>query len=197
MATELKTHRTEGGRAGMSFFVTLVLFGMAAVFYYGGDQGPGPDLFQGLSIIPALLGLLTLYAGIHALFATRAPETTITLDVHPLPRGEAVEIRIHQPGPLKLSSLRLNVVAEEVTVYSPSPGKTARRVSYPYQENHLDFGSAEIPAGETRVFSGTITIPPHVEVAGEPGRSISWRLEVWGKVVRGADFMRQFEVTVA
>ena len=55
----------------------------------------------------------------------------------------------------------------------------------------------EIPAGETRTLSGTITLPPQVEpTGGEPGRTVSWRLEVWGEVERGVDFMRPFEIVV-
>lgn len=198
MSVELKTSTSEGARAGCSFFVMLILFGMAALFFYAGDEGPGLQLFQVVAVLPALLGLLMLYNTIHSLFASRAPETTITIETASLLRGEPVEIRIHQPGPLKLSSLRLNVVSEVVTIQRVRSGKTRRHSTYPYQENHLDFGPMEIPVGETRTLSGTLTIPPHVEpTGGEPGRSVSWRLEVWGKVERGADFMRPFDIEVA
>lgn len=197
MATELKTSMSEGQRAGCSFFVMLILFGMAALFYYAGDESPGPDLFQVAAALPALLGVLMLYSAVHALFASRSPETTIKLGADRVPRGKPVEVQVHQPGPVKLSSLRVNVVSEEVTIYYPRSGKRARRSAYPYQENQLDFGALEIPTGEIRTLSGTITIPPQFEpTLVEGDRSISWRLEVWGKVERGADFMRPFDIEV-
>jgi hypothetical protein len=195
MSTELKTSMTEGKRAAGAFFVALILFGMAALFYFGGDEGPGPDKFQAVAVLPGLLGALLLYSSIHALFGTRNPQVTITIGDNPVPRGRPVEVQVHQPGPVKLSSLRVNVVSEEVTIYYPRPSKRRRLSKFPYQENHLDFGPAEIPRGETRTFSGTITIPPHVEVRSEePNRTVSWRLEVWGKVEGGADFIHRFEV---
>jgi len=195
MSTELKTSMTEGKRAAGAFLVALLLFGMAAGFYYGGDEGPGPDLFQVAALLPGLLGALLLYSAIHALIGTRNPQVTVTISDNPIPRGRPVEVQVHQPGPVKLSSLRVNVVSEEITIYYPRPAKRQRRFAYPYQENHLDFGAAEIPKGETRTFSGTIIIPPHVEVrSDEPNRTVSWRLEVWGKVEGRPDFMHRFEV---
>lgn len=59
---------------------------MAALFFYAGDEGPGLDLFQGASVLPALLGLLMLYNTIHSLFAARAGDHDHYRNRFPAPR---------------------------------------------------------------------------------------------------------------
>jgi hypothetical protein len=174
-------------RAALSFFVLICLFGLAALFFFSGSK-----LFACLSIVPGMFGLLVLYSGIHSLLAAGTPFTKLTVQPEPLPRGTGIEVTIRQGGPIRFHSLRANLVCERIT------GKGGdREITYPCQLNFFDSGRCEIARHDTREFAATVTAPHDAPPSREePLETVAWRIEVWGKVQEGADFMRPFEIEV-
>ena len=186
---EQQTEMGEKSRAALSFFVLLCLFGMAALFFYSGSL-----LFQCASVLPALLGLLVLYSGIHALFASRTPPTTLKLDAAPLRAGQATGLVIRQTGPVVFESLRANLVCERS---ERKTGQKSRTVTFPCQENFFDSGPSEVARMGVQEFRATVAVPADAEPSlDQVGLRIVWRIEVWGKVKGNADFMRPFGVEV-
>jgi hypothetical protein len=186
---EQQTVMGEKSRAALSFFVSLCLFGLAALFFYSGSL-----LFQCVSVVPALLGLLVLYGGIHALFASRTPPTTLKLETFPLRIGTTTGVVIRQAGPVVFESLRANLVCERSERQS---GRKSRTVTFSCQENFFDSGPAEVVRMDVQEFRAAVTVPADAEPSREePGLRIEWRIEVWGRVKGNADFMRPFAVEV-
>lgn len=178
----------EKPRAAACFALAPVLGGLAALFFWSGSA-----LFAWAALVPAFFAALLVYSGLHALFASANPPTTLSGGkgwYHP---GEAAHLEIVQQGPILLESLRVNLVCER----SERKVGSSRQVTYPCQDNLFDSGPAEIPRlGEER-FRFTMTVPSDAELSSNTGRvHVSWRLEVWGKVRGRADFMRPFDLEV-
>lgn len=185
---EKNTSLGEFRRAATSFFAALCLFGMAALFYFGGDG----TFFSFIAIVPALTGLLLVYNGIHSLFASKTPPTSMILNTEPLPRGTSIDVVIRQAGPVRLHSLRANLVCERIK--DPTE---RREVSYPHQIHFFDSGRCEIAALDTQEFQATVIVPADAEPSCKGVNLIvKWRIEVWGKIDGGADFMRPFDIEV-
>ncbi len=185
---ERKTDFGERQRAVVCFLVAVCLGGMAALFYFA-DTG----LFHWLSLVPAGLGLLMLWVGVHALLASATPSTTVVLDPEVLAPGGSGRVVIRQGGPVRLESLRANLVCERIE----RPAGRSRTVTYPCQKNFFDSGACEVSSLEVREFSSALTVPADAEASVESaGLVVCWRIEVWGKVRGRADFLRPFSVTV-
>lgn len=179
----------EKPRAAVSFFAMFCLFGMASLFFFSGSL-----LFRCLSVLPALLGLLLLYNGIHSLFASRTPPTALKLDATLLRRGQSTGVVIRQEGPVLLESLRANLVCERIVRRT---GKS-RTITHPCQANFFDSGPCEVARMDMREFRATAPVPADAEPSLiSVGLIVSWRIEVWGKVRGNTDFMRPFDVEVA
>lgn len=184
---EKSTSFGELQRAALSLFVLVCLFGMAALFFFSGSK-----LFACVSIVPGLLGLLVLYSGIHSLLAAGTPPTTLAVQPEPLPRGTTATVSIRQGGPVRFHSLRANLVCERIAGQGGD-----RKITYPCQLIFFDSGRCEIARHDTREFIATVTAPNDAPPTGEePFQTVAWRIEVWGKVHDGADFMRPFEIEV-
>lgn len=186
---EQKTDFGEKSRAGFSFFAMFCLFGLAALFFFAS----GSLIFQCASVVPALLGGLLLFNGVHCLFAARTPPTTLQLSATPLRPGQSTGLVIRQEGPVLFESLRANLVCERSV---RGPGKS-RTVTHPCQANFFDSGPWEVPRMGSQEFRATVPVPPDAEPSLVSVELIvSWRIEVWGKVRGNADFMRPFDVEV-
>lgn len=179
----------EGRRALVSFFCMVCLIFLTALFYLSGDT-----VFRWASILPGSFALLMFYAGVHALFASRTPPTTITVDRSPLHPGEEAGVVIRQEGPVRFESLRANLICE---VIKRASGKS-RTMTYPVQENFFDSGPGEVGRMDTQEFRAVVRIPADAEpTTSGVGLIINWRIEIWGRVKGNADFMRPFDIEVA
>lgn len=178
----------EKSRAAASFLTAGCLFGLAALFFFGGDS-----LFRWASGVPALLGILLFVNGVHSLLASWTPPTELELGTLPWRPGQSTEVVIRQEGPARFDSLRANLVCERI---ERGAGKS-RSVTYPCQENFFDSGPCEVPRMDSREFRATAVVPANVAPSEVSARLVvSWRIEVWGKVRGGADFLRPFTVEV-
>ena len=185
---ERQTDLTETQRAWTSLVLAMILFGMAALFFIVGQGG----LFSYAAAIPALLGLLLVYGWVHALLASKTPPTTIILASEPLVRGRETRLTIRQQGPVRLESLRVNLICEK----SVRREKT-RDLTYPHQIEIFDSGPCEVALLDSTAFDTVVPVPSDAEPTTDNGKMrIVWRLEIWGKVIGRADFMRPFTVEV-
>lgn len=149
----------------------------------------------------ALVGFVVVVLGIKMLLATRTPETIVEVDKMPVLAGAPFHVTTRQPGPVRLKSLRLNLVGEQVTTRNVwREGKrridTDRRLIY--QTNLLDLKDISILYGEEVIRQAEATVPADVKLADIEGeKSVVWRLEVWGRVRGWIDFGHPFVIDVS
>jgi hypothetical protein len=149
----------------------------------------------------SLVGLIVAILGIKMFLATRVPETIVEVDRMPVRAGELFRVTVRQPGPVRLESLRVNLVGEQLTsreVWREGKRRTDidRRVIH--QDNILDVGNITILSGEEIAREGNATVPVVVTLAEIEGvKGVVWRLEVWGRVRGWADFGHPFVVQVS
>lgn len=197
--------------AGCALTISLVLFAVGAFPIYMTITHDEPEkrtfyyVFGGVFIA---VGLLMLYSGIHQRLAMVTPETVVELESRVLKRGSVIRICIQQPGPVKMKSLRANLVGEEKWMTEHSRWNSSTKQSDTEQEWHtkylgtfnmVDHGEAEVMDGVPLVIDAKFTVPdvpPTKEASGSDRGSVSWAIEVWGKVHRRADFMHRYEVFV-
>ncbi len=176
-------------RALASLGCAVVIGGLAALFYASGEQP-----FKAVSVLPALIALFLLYNTIHSLLAARNPASTLTLERDTMQPGETTSVLIRQAGPIRLHSLRANLVCERSEREFPD---RTRAVTYPCQLNFFDSGPCDVRYAASREFHTKVTIPQDAEPSlMSAGLCIEWRIELWGKVAGGADFMRPFALEI-
>jgi hypothetical protein len=153
------------------------------------------------------VALLIVYSSIHQKFAVRSPETIIAVEADEFRPGTSVRVHILQPGPLRMQSLRVNLWGLSVTT---TPNKTSTRDltttknEYLGTFNFFEQKDFDIPAGKVFHGVGEMQIPAGAPPSGKSGtlhgpegwRNVTWRIEVWGKVRRAADFEHPFVIEV-
>ena len=149
----------------------------------------------------ALLAAVLLYSGIHQWLAMKTPETTVAMGEPELTRGKPVRFAFRQPGPVSLKSLRANLVGEETwteTRNTGSSSRTAQESRYLGTFNFFDSGPREVDAHQPFEAVVTFLVPADIPASGRTpdGHNVVWRIEVWGKVRRRADFQHSYRVTV-
>ncbi|GAB4179879.1 MAG: hypothetical protein Fur0032_20630 [Terrimicrobiaceae bacterium] len=151
---ERHTDFNETQSAWVSLFLAFVLSGMAVVFFFAGEGG----LFSYVAILPGFFGLLLAYGFIHSLLASATPPTTILLATETLSPGKESSLTIRQQGPVRMESLRANLVCEK----SVRRGKN-RDLTYPHQIPVFDSGPFDVTLQDTREFSAVIPVPSDAE----------------------------------
>ena len=148
----------------------------------------------------ALVGLLMVVLGIKMFLMTRLPETIVEVDKMPVRIGEPFQVTLRQPGPIRLKSLRANLVCEQITtreVWRGGRTRTDRDRRIIHQANVLDLRDAAVGPGEQIVRHATVNVPADVKLADIDGpKEIIWRLEVWGRVRGWADFGHPYVIEV-
>jgi hypothetical protein len=149
----------------------------------------------------AVVGLLVAVLGIKMFLMTRIPETIVEVETMPVHAGQSFQLTIRQPGPIRLKSLRVNLVCEQITsrrterAGGPKTNKDRRII---HQANVLDLGESAAGPGEQIVGHATVNVPADVRYADIEGqKEIVWRLEVWGRVRGWADFGHPYVIEVA
>jgi hypothetical protein len=151
----------------------------------------------GLSVV----GLVVVIFAIKMFLASRLPETIVEVDRMPVRAGERFQVTVRQAGPIRLESLRLNLVAEQLTRRALRHSRqrrisTDRRVIH--QSNVLDVGNTTILPGREIARQIEAVVPADVRpVDIEGDKRIVWRLEVWGRVRGWVDFGHRFVLEVS
>lgn len=149
----------------------------------------------------ALVGVVVLLLGLKMSLSTRLPQTIVEVDKQPVRAGQSLRVSVRQPGPISLRSLRVNLIAEQITRYEVRrQGKKRIEIDRHliYRHNVVDLGTLVIAGGEESAASGEVSVPlavPLVDVEGD--KTVVWRLEVWGRVRGWVDFGHPFVVQVA
>lgn len=185
---ERQTDFSDSQRAWASLFISFLLFGMAALFYFGGEGG----IFSYMAAIPGLFGLLLFYGFVHSLLAAKTPPTTILAPVESMKRGVEFPLNVRQYGPARLESLKVNLICEKSVRRNKS-----RDLTYPHQITVFESGPFDVGLHDRTEFPVRISVPVDAEpTRDDTAMRIVWRLEIWGKVIGQADFMRPFQMVV-
>ena len=148
-----------------------------------------------------LVGLLMLFFAIKMVLITRLPETIVEVDRMPVRAGTPFQVTVRQPGPIRLESLRVNVVGEQITkrrVWRNGRTRTNTDRHLIHQDNIIDVRSLAIARGEEVIRQGDATVPAEITLVDLEGNTtVVWRLEVWGRVLGWVNFGHPFVITVS
>jgi hypothetical protein len=193
------------GQAGCATTIGVFLIALGLIIGLGmRSDAPRPATNEWLVYVVgggfSLVGLIVVILGIKMFLATRVPETIVEVDKTPLSAGDTFQVTARQPGPVRLTSLRVNLVGEQLTrreVWRDGKRRidTDRRIIH--QANVLDLRDISIQHGEEVVRRGTAMVPADVRLADIEGeKQVVWRLEVWGQVRGWVDFGHPFVMDV-
>ncbi|MBI5634481.1 MAG: hypothetical protein HZA15_13505 [Nitrospirae bacterium] len=151
----------------------------------------------------ASVGLVLDYVAIHQSFASRVPETEVSIDSMPVRIGDTTRLRVLQPGPIRLTSLSANLickVSERRVRRTSKPGESPYyyETSFPYQQKiPICSPAAAGPGGRIEQIVEFL-IPVNAEpTGGDDGHNVSWHIELWGSVKNWPDFMHPYTITVS
>jgi hypothetical protein len=181
----LERETSVGRQAGCASAIGIVLatISIAMVVLMRGGKAPTGEnawLVYAVGGGFGLFGLLMLVLGTKMFLMTRIPETIVEVDKMPVHAGESFQLTIRQPGPIRLKSLRVNLVCEQITTRKvqragETKTKTDRRIIH--QINVLDLKEASAGRGEQVIAHATVNVPADVRLADIEGRKeIAWRL---------------------
>ena len=163
-------------------------------------DGPNDWLFYIVGGGFSLVGLVMVILGIKMFLATWLPETIVEVERMPVRAGEPFRVTVRQPGPIRLESLRLNLVGEQLTkreVWRKGKRRTETDRHLIHQDNVLDVKDITILPGEEVAHQRDATVPKEVtllDIEGE--KRVVWRLEVWGRVRGWVNFGHPFVIEV-
>lgn len=199
----LERQASVGGQGGAATAIgtLLVVIGVAIIIALRADESQpaeGGWVFYVVGVGFTAVGLLVAVLGIKTLLMLRIPQTILEVDRMPVGAGESFELTVRQPGPVRLASLRVNLVCEQTT---RRPGKGAARSDRDQRiihlTNMLNLGEAAAGAGEQIIRHVTVNVPAQVQLADIEGpKDIAWRLEVWGRVRGWANFGHPYDIEV-
>ena len=193
--------RQAGGAIAIGAFLTLLGGGMLLVARNVTPIAPTDAwLPPMIGAAFALVGVVMLVLGLKMSLSLRLPETIVEVDGLPVRAGHPFQVTVHQPGPLRLASLRVNVVGEQITRYEVWR-KGRRRIETDrhliHQHNIVAVGDLTIARGEEYATSGEAVVPRDVKLVDIDGtKTVVWRLEVWGRVRGWVNFGHPFVIEV-
>lgn len=180
--------------------VVLLLIGGTICFFALKHDDRGLPLIVGGAF--SLVALVLVYSGIHQFFAQQGvKETIFELEDLPVVRGEPRNGIVIQEGPIRLQSLRANVICMEETrkeVRRDGTTRIERFYKMIWDTNVLDEGETTLDDHERLQRNVVIEIPRSCKPSGEQGgnKAIEWRVEIWGRVKGRPDFMHPFVIEV-
>ena len=198
----LERQTAAAGQAGGAIGIGLVLLLIGLVIVlFGPDDEPGGEnawVVYAVGFGFTVVGLVVTVLGVKMLLMSRIPETVLEVDRMPVRPGESFQVTVRQPGPVRLQSLRVNLICEQTTIRAVAGGARPQRDRRIVdQTNVLDVRDAAADAGGYVIRQATVAIPVALPSAGIPGRKeIFWRLEVWGRVHGWVDFGHPFPIEV-
>lgn len=157
-------------------------------------------LFYVVGIGFLLVGAVMVILAFKIFLALRLPETIVEVDSMPVRAGKPFLVTVRQPGPIRLQSLRLNLVGEQLTrrdVWRNGRRRTDTDRRLIHQDNVLDLRDITVMLGDEAARQGEATVPAAVRLADIDGQKrVVWRLEVWGRVRGWVDFGHRFVIEV-
>jgi hypothetical protein len=150
------------------------------------------SVFGGVGVIIAL-------ATLQQSLALRSPLTQVAICPGELARFETAQLRIRQPGPIRLRSLNARLVCQisERKESQSERGKHYWTSRFPHQDRIFESGARDIAAGGQFEQTVSFAVPSDAQPSKETADlRIDWRIEVWGRVKWWPDFMHPFTVRV-
>lgn len=156
-------------------------------------EGPDPHRFvMAAGAFSMVAAVLMILSWIDEALAAQSPETVLEIDPAQLRPGGTVRMRIVQPGPIHIRSIRVTLFGERrvrLKVINDQRIWIPQRHG-PHQMTEID--RQELGAGEALEREAPFTVPANVESS----TWVNWRIEVCSKVAWRRDLVRQFPVTV-
>jgi hypothetical protein len=199
---EIPAARQAMGAILIGVVLTVLGAGILSIAYNPAlNDGEGERLASIVGSGFALVGVVMLLLGVKAALIVRLPETIVEVDRMPIRAGTRFEVTVRQPGPIRLQSLRVNVVAEQVTRYEVWR-KGRKRIETDrhliHQHNIVDVRDATVGHGQELVRRVDATVPGEITLVDIDGKkTVVWRLETWGRVRGWVDFGHFFAITVS
>jgi hypothetical protein len=197
----LEREMSVSGQAGCAttIGIALALVGIGIVAAMQSNEagaGQGNWVIYAVGIGFGSIGLLVAVLGLKMFLMARIPETILEVDRMPVHAGRPFHVTVRQPGPVRLKSLRVNLVCEQTT-YQPGKKRRNRDQRIVHLANVVNLGETTAGPGEQVVGHATVTVPTEVKYADIAGhRKIVWRFEVWGRVRGWADFGHPYVIEV-
>jgi hypothetical protein len=193
-------------QAGCATIIGVVLTVLGGGFLLAlQNEALRPDSHQWLFYVVGggffVVGLVLVILAIKMFLATRLPETIVEVDRMPVRAGKPFQVTVRQPGPIRLKSLRLNLMGEQLTsrqVWRNGQRRTETDRLLIHQVNVLDLKDLTILPGEEIARQGEATVPKEIQLADVEGeKRVVWRLEVWGRVRGWVDYGHPFVIEVS
>jgi hypothetical protein len=189
---------------GVAIALLLGLVGGGLLYathhYYGYWNWDRDGLVIIFGIVFGGVGVLMALASIHQVLAIRTPQTQAAISPGELGRAYTVQLRLRQPGPVRLRSLHARLVCEIRTRRQSETqrGKSYYATAFPHQDRIFTCDTAQdVAAGalfeQTSSFQVPFDSPPTSEIENQ---RVTWRIEVWGRVRWWPGFMHPFTVQV-
>ncbi len=201
----LKRETEWNAQIRISLLAGLLLAGLAAAAGVAvwKTEARGSDLWAACAFsgVFGLTGLLLIVVSIHQYLAKRIPETIVELDQALICTGKPGRLCICQRGPVRLKSLRANLVCLEryplQGTNQTSGSDEDCGIRQIHTQNLLDISDLMIQRGEAWEGSVEFTLlKPERELTQEANTTMTWKIEVWGRVDWWPDFMHPFVVGV-
>ena len=192
------------GRVGCLLTLAAVLLviggGIVAAFVVDpsgrGDMWVMPVVGGGFSLVGALL----LYAGMRGARGLKIPEPEVSIEQGVrLAPGAAVRVRLRQPGPMTVESLRLRLCCERVyeRQMRPNSAATVEDRELLWEQVLEQVRGERVAAGAALEREATLRLPADARPTGPAADgAIRWRIEVWGEAGFMRATYRAFEIDV-
>lgn len=194
---------------GCTFFIGAFLTGIALVAWLLGrnmTQEKNGWLLYVFCGGFGFFGLLILWSFVRQIAIARVPATIVEISAQPFRIGQTARIALIQRGPVRLRSLRANLVCLEQHITwhqrtgDDSSGSGYRKVDEKLilTQNLVDAREVRALAGDTWQGQREFEIPADARPSLETdAHVILWRIELWGKAGFLGSFMHPFDVEVA
>ena len=199
----LEPRMARGNRIASTWLLGLLLAAITGVLAWVLTLENGWEIRLGMAVAAVIIGLLAallLWSGLQQTLALSIPHTIVEIERQPVTAGETIRLCVKQPGPVRLRSLRANLVGLQRTEQKRAFADGARQTRSPdsmlCHQNLLDAGGGRIPAGQCRQWITTFEVPGEAPASGKEKAVVTnWTIEVWGKACFGMiGFHYQFPI---
>ena len=187
-----------------SFVLCLIIAAPGAIVgYMILTRQPGYDLarlrWPDPHLFPVIIGALSIalsalmFLGfINDAIASRSPGTVIEIDPSPLRAGGTVRLRVLQPGPINIGSIRVTLFGEKRAPWKVIGDQRVFLAKRHGPHLMMEIDRQKLGAGETLEREAAFTVPANVESS----TWVAWRIEVCRKVAWRSDSIDRLPVTV-
>ena len=188
---------------GCGFLASLAVTAVGVFIVYmehirpgsGNNAWVGPIVGWGFLVA----GLLMLLAILYNFLAMQSPETIVAANGSSIARGQTLKLDVLQPGPIRLNYLRVNFRGERlfVPVYPRSGEPKSIERTHLGTFRMFSQDKVMVASGESFHTLVSFVIPKEIQPSGDTtGGTTTWRIEVWGSVVNGFNFVHPFVINV-